>query len=115
MGGDATAYVQLVAQSTETFVWLVVTLVCLARARRQQSLWAALGAVGAVLLFLPAFTTTSIRVQLMVSDSTQMLQSYSLSPLPTIFPMLRVAGAVLLLTALLVGRRPADRPLPSAL
>ncbi len=104
MSADAETYVRLLAQATETFVWLVLALVCLSRARGNP--WIALGALGATLLFVPATTATSINIQLQVFESTTMLENFASGPLPTVYPVLRVAGAVLLLVAVAGRRRP---------
>ncbi|WP_340537211.1 hypothetical protein [Nocardioides sp. GXZ039] len=105
MTGDLAVFVQTFSVVTEAFVWLVLALVCLARARRDGVLWAALAALGATSLLVPALTAAAIRLQLVVFDSAQMLVRYSVTPLPTLYPLLRVVGGVLLLAALLVGRR----------
>lgn len=104
MSGDTETFVRLLAQATETFVWLVLALVCLSRAR--QNRWIGLAAVGATLLFVPASTSTAINVQLQVFDDVTMYQNFALGPLPTIYPVLQVGGALLLLAAVVGGRRP---------
>ena len=95
-------WVQLGAQALEALVWLVLTAWCLERLRTH--LWARLAGVGAVLLFIPATTLTAGRAQLMWGDSAMILQNYSQGSLPTVYAVMKVVAAGLLLTAVLVGR-----------
>ncbi len=105
MSAETEAYVRLLAQATETFVWLVLALVCLTRARSNP--WIGLGALGATFLFVPATTSTAAGFQLQVFGEATIYQNFLTSSLPTVYTLLQVAGAVLLLTALVGRRRPA--------
>ena len=111
MGAEAQGWVQLAAQAVEAMVWLVLCAWCMEKMRAH--VWARWAAIGAVLLFIPATTLTAARAQLMLGDSTQILESYAVSSLPTAYALMRVLAAGLLLTAVLAGRRIVPAPLPA--
>ena len=107
--GDTRAYVDLVAYAVEALVWLVLAIWCLQR--MQQHPWARLAALGGVAMLVPAVTLTSARAQLVLGGDSTILENYVTGPLPTVYALLRVTGAALLLLALAVGRPGAVRPI----
>lgn len=108
MGDQTQVYVQVAATSGQTLVWLLLAFACLtkARAAAKPPAWAALGAVGATLLFVPSMTGTTANLQVVFSQSDQIFRNFYDSSFPVFFTLMQVTGTVLLLAALLVGRRP---------
>lgn len=104
------AWLQLGAQGLEALLWLVLTLWALERLRSQG--WARYAAVGAVLLLVPATTLAAARAQILIGHDDTILTSYAASALPTVYAMMRVVAAGLLLAAVVVGRG-AGRPSPA--
>lgn len=95
-------HVYLAAQAAEALVWLVLTFWCLERMRTQP--WARWAAFGGVAMLIPSVTLTAARAQLVFSGESTILENYVLGPLPLVYAVLRVAGAVLLLLAVVRGR-----------
>ena len=102
MSPDVEAMVQLGVQAAEALVWLYLAIACLQRI--SDAPWARLGAVGAVLLFVPAMTFTMAQAQVRITGEASIFINYSDSPLTLVYPALRVTGAVCLLAAVVLGR-----------
>ena len=83
-------------------MWLFLAMACVRR--MDDAPWARLGAVGAMLLFVPAMTYTTAQAQLRLTGDASIFINYAASPLTLVFPSLRLAGAALLLAAVVVGR-----------
>ena len=109
MGAQTQAWIQLGALAAEALVWLGLTMWSLERVRTHA--WARPAALGAVLLLVPATTLVAARSQLLLGGGSSILEGYALSALPTVYAVLRLAGAVLLLVAVGLGR---GVPRPSA-
>lgn len=102
MGAEAQQWVQLGAQAAEAFVWLLLVGWSLERMRTVA--WARFAGVGAVLLLIPATTLTAARGQILLVESSTILENYAAGSLPTVYAVMRVVAALLLLVAVVLGR-----------
>ncbi|WP_139977500.1 hypothetical protein [Nocardioides litoris] len=105
------AWVQLAAQGLETLVWFALAVWALQHLRERA--WARPAALGAVLMLVPATTLTASRAQLELGGSSTILEGYVLSSLPTVYSVLEVVGAALLLLALVLRSGRATRRAPA--